>query len=116
MADIPVLSNIKNLLTAPAFPRTAISIEEGRLALVSLKRRKGEFEPVHLSSLDLPSGVVTSSFSEPNLVDEAALLETLEQLVVDSGLKRLRRLAVAIPDTSARSHVISLDGTAPGGL
>jgi Tfp pilus assembly PilM family ATPase len=105
--------DIKNLLTAPAFPRTAISIDEERVALVSLKRRQGEFEPIHLTSLDLPNGLVTPSFNEPNIVDEGALLESLDRLVVDAGVKRLRRLAVAIPDSSARSHLISLEGATP---
>lgn len=110
MNSIPLLSQLSALLTAPAFPRTAISIDAERIAVVSLKRRRGEFEPVHLSTLELPPGLINPSFTEPNITDAGTLSALLERLVEEAGLKSTRRLAVAIPDVCARSHVMTLDG------
>jgi Tfp pilus assembly PilM family ATPase len=110
MSSIPIVSSLAGLLTTPAFPRTAISIDSHRLALVSLKRSSGQFEPRHLSTLDLPVGLVNPSFTEPNLSDEGALSALLERLLNEAGLNRARRFAVAIPDASARSQIITLEG------
>ena len=114
MSDLRVLSSLLGLLTSPTYPRTAISIDSSRLALVSLKKQRGEFDPRHLSTLEVPEGLVNPSFAEPNVTDEGELREALSRLVSDAGLKRVRRLAVALPDASARSHIISLDGQRPG--
>lgn len=114
MSENPLLSTLRHLLTTPAYPRTSISIDESRVAVVSLKRQRGEFEPVHLSVLGLPAGLVRADFSEANVSDEPALVEHLERLLADAGINRLRRLAVAVPGASARSHVISLDSVPSG--
>ena len=110
MPSIPIVSSLSALLTTPAYPRTSISIDGNRLALVSLKKSGSEFEPAHLSTLDLPAGLVVPSFTEPNISDEGALSALLERLLNEAGLRRARRLAVAIPDESARSQIITLDG------
>lgn len=115
MSEIPLISSIQNFLTKPSFPRISLSIDESQLAVVSLRRRRGEFEPVHLSVLPLPAGLVRGDFTEPNVSDEATLAEHLERLVSDAGIRRLRRIALALPDGSARSQVLSLDSVPSGG-
>lgn len=109
MPGVPILSKIWSHLTTPSYPRTSISISETHLALVTLKRQRGEFEPVRLASVRLPAGLVRADFAEPNLTDESALIVEFEKLAAEARMQRFRKLAVALPEGSARSMVVSLD-------
>jgi Tfp pilus assembly PilM family ATPase len=98
-----------NFLTAPVVPRTALAISETHLALVELWQRGGGLEPRHLGVLRLPAGLVRAHFTEPNIADEAAFIEQLTKTATQANFSRLRRLAVALPEGSARSLIIALD-------
>ncbi len=109
MPQIPVLSDTWDFLTTPSYPRTAVSIGESQLALVSLKRRQREFELVRLSVVGLAAGLVQPEFTQPNVTDEPAFLQSIEQLISRAGLERLRRVAVALPQTAVRSVVVDFE-------
>lgn len=112
MSRIPVLSSFWNYLTAPKLPRTAISISETELALVTLGRTRRGFEPQHLAVERLEAGLIRASATEPNISDIDALVRHAERL--QSGVKRLRRIAAALPEGSVRSLVLSFDGIPAG--
>jgi len=111
MQEIPILSGLWNYLTAPDLPRTALSISETHLAIVTLRRSRGEFEPRNLGVLRLPDGLVQAGFSEPNISDEIALKEHLTRTATQAGINRQRSLSVALPAGSARGQVISIEST-----
>jgi len=114
MTAIPGLTKIWSYLTAPSYPRTALSISETELVLISLKRQRRQFEPTHLAMLRLPAGVVRADFNELNINDESELVRQSEKLIAQAGISRLRRLAVALPEGSARSLIVSLDSVPAG--
>jgi Tfp pilus assembly PilM family ATPase len=109
MRQLPIFSGIWNYLTAPEIPRTSLSISETHLSLVTLRRTGGEFEPRNLGVLRIPAGLVRASFTEPNIVDETALMEHLTRTADQAGMKRIRAMSATLPATSARSLVVSLD-------
>lgn len=109
MKSIPILSGIWNYLTAPDLPRTALSISETHLSIVTLRRNGGTFEPKNLGVLRLPAGLVQASFNELNVSSESALIEQLTRTASQAGISRPRSLSVALPAGSAHSQVISLD-------
>lgn len=109
MQQIPVLSGLWNFLTAPDLPRTALAISETHLSIITLKRNRGEFEPRNLGVLRLPAGLVEAGFTEPNVTNEASLVEHLTRTANQAGINRPRALSVALPTGSARSQVITLD-------
>jgi hypothetical protein len=109
MQQLPVLSGLWNYLTAPDLPRTALAISETHLSIVSLRRSRGEFEPRNLGVMRLPAGLLRTSFTEPNISDEASMIEHLTKTATQAGLSRPRSLSVALPSGSVRSQVISLD-------
>lgn len=109
MRQIPILSGFFNYLTAPNLPRTSLSISETHLALITLKRSGGEFEPRNLGVLRLPDGVVQPSFTEPNVTNEPMLIEHLSRTAAQAGMKSVRALSVSLPAGSARSLVVTLD-------
>jgi hypothetical protein len=109
MAQVSGLSNIWQRLSTPNWPRTALSVSETHLALTTLRRRGGVFEPSNLGVLRLPKGLVRAHFTEPNITSETDLLEKLRETVAQAGHRRLRRVAVALPAGSARSLVFTLE-------
>lgn len=109
MSQIPVLSSIWQRLTAPGWPRTALSLNETHLALTSLRKRGSAFAPSNLGVLRLPKGLLRAHFTEPNIASEADLLEKIRETVAQAGQRRLRRVAVALPAGSARSLVFTLE-------
>ncbi len=114
MANIPLLSGLWKFLTAPSWPRTAVSLTETHAAVTTLRKRGGAFEPVKLGVSRLPKGLVRASFTEPNITNEAELLDKLRETVAQAGQRRLRRVAVTLPPGSARSLIFTLD-TLPQG-
>lgn len=109
MRQIPILSGFFNYLTAPGLPRTSLSISETHLAMITLKRSGGQFEPRNLGVLRLPDGIVQASFTEPNVTDEPLLIEHLTRTAAQAGMNKVQALSVSLPAGSARSLVITLD-------
>jgi Tfp pilus assembly PilM family ATPase len=109
MRQIPVLSGFFNYLTVPHLPRTSLSISETHLALITLKRSGGDFEPRNLGVSRLPAGVVRASFTEPNVADEPALIDRLSKSASRAGMGNVKALSVSLPSGSARSMVVALD-------
>src|SRR5262245_24200303 len=109
MRQIPVISGLWNYLTAPNLPSTSLSICQTHLALISLRRTSREFVPRNLGVLRLPPGLIRVSFTEPNVADEAALIEQLKRTATQAGMGRIRNMSVTLPAGSARSMVITLD-------
>jgi Tfp pilus assembly PilM family ATPase len=111
MREIPILSNIWNFLTAPSLPGTSLEISETHLAMITLRSRGREFEARNLGVVRLPAGLVRSSFTEPNIADEPAMVEVLRKTATQAGMNRVKKLGATLPAGSARSLVISLDNT-----
>ncbi|MBI1763474.1 MAG: hypothetical protein HYR56_18770 [Acidobacteria bacterium] len=109
MANIPIFSSLWKALTAPAWPRTAVALTETHVAMTTLRRRSGEFEPVNLGVTRLPKGLIQASFTELNITNEADLLDKLRETATQAGQRRARRVAVTLPSGSARSLVFTLD-------
>lgn len=96
-------------MTAPDWPRTAVSFSENHVAVTTLRRRSGEFEPTNLGVVKLPKGLLRAEFTEPNITSEAELQDKLREAVNQAGHRRLRRVGVVLPSGAARSLVFPLD-------
>jgi Tfp pilus assembly PilM family ATPase len=110
---IPAISSIWNYLAAPNLPGASVAISETHLALIALRSRKGEFDLQNLGVLRIPPGLINSSFTEPNIVDEKAVIELFKRASAQAGMDRVKALSASLPAGSARSIVISLDSV-PG--
>ncbi len=109
MANLPILSSIWRYLTVPAWPNTALGVTESHLALTSLRRSRGEFEPRNLGVLRLPAGLVKPGFTDLNITDENQMVERLREVALQADLRRIRKITVALPAASAKSLVFQLD-------
>jgi len=109
MPHIPLLSDAWDFLTTPSYPRTAVSINELQLALVSLRRRQSEYDVLRLAVTPLSAGIVQPDFVRPNVSDEDGFRRAVDRLVAQAGAGKLSKLAVALPQRAIRSLVVDFD-------
>ena len=99
-------------LLKPRFPACAVGIEKDSAAVVQLERGRGGFVVKRAAAIDLSPDSVRPGFDHSNLADPADLVGALTDLATSAGLLRQRKWSVALPESSARSAVITLEGTA----
>ena len=99
-------------LLKPRFPACAVGIEKDSAAVVQLERGRGGFVVKRAAAIDLSPDSVRPGFDHSNLADPADLVGALTDLTTSAGLLRQRKWSVALPESSARSAVITLEGTA----
>ncbi len=109
MQKIPIISDLVNYLIVPAMPPSSLAISETHLAMISLRRRGGDFEPRNLGVVRLPDGLVRDSFDELNITDESAMLEHLEKTASQAGMGKIKALSASLPASTGRSLVVALD-------
>jgi hypothetical protein len=98
------------LFTSPRFPNAAIGLDDRFVASVALEKQgRNEFAIRQAAVIDLPEGVLTADFFEPNIVDTAAFMEALEDAVTASGLLKQKRWSVSLPGNAARTAILTLE-------
>src|SRR5437868_15549874 len=97
-------------LTTPNYPNAALGIEGDRITAVSLQGQgRGSFAIRQASTVDLPSGVLTSGFLENNINDSVEFASCLREAVESAGLLKQKRWSVALPSSTARTAILVLD-------
>ena len=100
-------------LLKPRLPSCAVGIERGMASVVQLERGRGGFVVRRAASVNLPADLVRPSFDESNIGDLAELSGALADLLTSAGLLRQRKWSAALPEASARSAILTIEGT-PG--
>jgi hypothetical protein len=95
-------------LGAPA-PNTAAGFIDDYFAVVDLRRARRGFALASSAVTQLPPGIVSTSFDKCNIDNPEELVEIISQTAKAAGLSKKKRWSVALPDTTARSFVISLE-------
>jgi hypothetical protein len=98
-------------LLQPRFPSCAVGIEKESAAVVQLERGRGGFVVKRAASIGLSTDTVRPGFDEGNIADPSELVAALSDLATSAGLLRQRKWSVALPETSARSIVVTLEGS-----
>jgi hypothetical protein len=101
-------SPISKLLT-PRFPVVALGLESSSASVVQLERGRNGFALRRAATMTLPPDLIIPSFDESNITDPAALVEAISDLVTNAGLLRQRRWSVALPESAARTVIMSLE-------
>lgn len=103
------MSSLQRYLLSPPTPNTAAGFIDDYFAIVDLRRGRRGFVLTSSAVTELPPGIIAQSFDEPNIQNPEELIEIVLQTAAAAGLSRKKRWAVALPDISARSFVITLD-------
>lgn len=96
-------------LTKPSYPNAALGIEADGLSAVSLSGGRRRYSIKQAASVDLPAGVVTPSFVDKNILDDREFALCLREVVEVAGLLAQKRWSVALPSSTARTAILSLE-------
>ena len=105
------MSALQKYLLAPRAPSTAAGFIDDNFAVVELRRGRGAFSLASSAVTEMPVGLITPSFDEPNIQDPDELIEIIAQTAEAAGLANRKRWSVALPDAAARTLVVSLEET-----
>jgi len=103
------MPNPLSKLVTPRFPNAALGLESGSASIVQLERGRQGFTLRRAASMALPTDLIIPSFDETNLPDPAGLVAALSDLVTNAGLMRQRKWSVALPESAARTVILSLE-------
>lgn len=97
-------------LTQPNYPKAAIGIDQKAISAVELRREgRGRFGIERAATVELPNNLLTPSFTERNIASTQEFRVMLEEAAVSAGLLNQKNWSVALPSSTARSKIISLD-------
>lgn len=102
-------ANPLDKLLKPRFPSSAVGIDNSHASVVQLDRSRAGFQLKRAAEINLPAGLVHSSFDESNIEDPAELTRALSDLLAGAGLLRQRKWSVTLPETSIRAAVVALE-------
>lgn len=103
------MSTLRRILLAPRAPNTAAGFVDDNFAVVDLRRGRNGFSLASSAVTQLPLGLITPTFDALNVQDVEELLQIIAQTAEAAGLANKKRWSVALPDATARTHVIAID-------
>jgi hypothetical protein len=90
-------------------PNTAAGFVDDNFAVVHLRRGRSGFALASSAVTQLPPGLVTPAFDQPNIQNPGELVEIVQHTAEAAGLSRKKQWSVALPDGAARTLVITLE-------
>lgn len=97
-------------ISRPNYPKAALGIEASGLSAISLASAgKRQFAVRQAASIELRPGLVTPSFVDLNISDDAEFYDCLKEVIEIAGLLSQKRWSVSLPSNSARTAILSLD-------
>ena len=103
------MSTLRRILVAPPAPNIAAGFVDDNFAVVDLRRGRNGFSLASSAVTQLPLGLVTPSFDTLNVQDADELTQIIAQTAEAAGLLNKKRWSVALPDATARTHVVAID-------
>jgi len=85
-----------------------LEVSQGALRAVGLKKSKGGLTLERHGEVVLPAGLLMDSFTEPNITDMPAFVDSLKRLMSDVR-HRGKNVCVAVPDYVARVSVLDFE-------
>ena len=104
------MPNPLSKLVNPRYPSTALGFEKGIATMVQLDRgRAGASSLRRAATVVLPESLVRPGFDEPNISHPSELTAALRELATSAGLLQQKRWSVALPESTSRSLIITLE-------
>ena len=95
--------------TQPNYPNAALGIQSHSISAVALSGGRRGYSIKQAGSIELPEGLVTPSFLEPNISDHLEFVACLREVAEIAGLLRQKRWSIALPSNTARTAILALD-------
>ena len=90
----------------PERPRVALEVRPGSLGIVRVKKEAGRLVFAGGASVELPSGVLELSITQPNIADPKAFEDSLRALLTRAGVGGSTRIGLVLPDPVARVALV----------
>jgi hypothetical protein len=104
------MPNPLSKLINPRLPSTAVGFEKGQAEIVQVERGRGNITRLRrAATVELPESLIRPGFDEPNITDPLELKAALTELATSAGLLQQKRWSVAIPETSSRTLILTLE-------
>jgi hypothetical protein len=98
-------------LTQPNYPKASIGLEQYSVTALALQKEgRNRFGIKQAATIELPERLLTPNFIERNIANPQELRVMLDEAVITSGLANQKRWSVALPASTARTAILSLDG------
>src|SRR3569832_284540 len=105
------MANLLSRLIDPWYPATAIGLEKGVASVVQLERVKGAVCKLRrAATFNIADSLVRPSFEETNIESPSQLAAVLNELATSAGLLRQKRWSLSLPEATARTLVLTLEG------
>lgn len=99
-----------DFLTQPNYPKAAIGIEQNAISALQLRREgRGRFGVDRAATVELPSSLLTPSFTDRNIASVPEFRTLLEEAVVSAGLLSQKNWSISLPSSTARSAILTLE-------
>lgn len=102
-------------LTQPPFPNAAVGISRDGASIVALERRGRAFGFGSAGFVPFAEGAVQPGFEDTNLSQPEEIADAVSELAASVRLNNQRRWSVALPEASARSTIITMEGATASG-
>ena len=96
-------------ILSPRLPATALSLDGHSATMVQLERSRGAFALRRAATAAVPEGLIRPDFTETNIRDTESLADFLAHLAESAGLARQRKWSVALPESCAATHILTLE-------
>lgn len=97
-------------LTQPNYPKAALGLEQENLTALALQKEgRNRFGIRQAATIDLPTHLLTPSFTEQNIINQNEMLVLLEEVVTNAGLRKQKRWSVSLPSNTARTAILTLE-------
>src|SRR5262245_65896684 len=100
---------LQRFFLAPPAPNIAAGFADDTFAVVDLRRGRRGFSLVASALTPLPPGLFTIGFDTIEIQNNDELMQIMKQTAEAAGLANKKRWSVALPETAARTLVVSLE-------
>ena len=110
------MPNLLSRLIDPWYPATAIGLDKGVASVVQLERVKGSTCKLRrAATFNIAESLVRPGFDERNVEDVGQLAGVLRELATSAGLLKQKRWSMSLPEATARTLVLTMEGQAQSG-
>ena len=95
-------------LVEPEPPGLGLDLRANELSLARLSDKRGKSELDLCVTSPLPPGTLQFNMLEPNIRDSDTLAQVIESVLLRSGARNSKRVALTLPDYLSRVSVVEL--------
>ncbi|MBC7798929.1 MAG: hypothetical protein H7Z37_18825, partial [Pyrinomonadaceae bacterium] len=90
-------------------PKIAVGLRRESVSVVGLQKQGRSFALRRAATIDLPEGVLSPNFVEPNIIAHEELTAALREAASNAGLGGQKKWSASLPIDAARAAILTLE-------